>query len=190
MPVLEQKALSVCKGRVLDAGAGAGSHSLILKEMGHDVTSLDNSVLACEVMKSRGLKNVLQQDLFSYSGEKYDTILMLMNGIGLTGTIDGLKNFLSKLPHLLAENGRLVFDSTNIIYLFEDSDGSILLNLNSNYYGEIEFSLEYNDFIGLPFNWLYVDFETLQDICEQMNLKLELLEEGPNLSFLAAISLL
>ena len=187
MPELEQYALSLCRGRVLDAGAGAGSHSLFLQEQGLDVTAMDSSPGACRVMKDRGVKKVVQGDIFTSIDKKYDTMLMLMNGIGITSTLDGLDRFLDYLPGYLEEGGQLVFDSSNLIYLFQDRDGVAEINLAGTYYGEIEFRMEYLKQRGPFFRWLYVDFDLISEMCEDRGFRIEFLQKGDNLQYLARI---
>ena len=86
MPKIEQTALDMAKGRTLDVGAASGCHSLVLQERGIDVTAIDISPLSVKTMKDRGVKSVREQDFFMLENEQYDTILMLMNGIGIVGT--------------------------------------------------------------------------------------------------------
>ncbi|HYW96619.1 MAG TPA: class I SAM-dependent methyltransferase [Bacteroidales bacterium] len=188
LPALESKALDLCRGRILDAGAGAGSHALILQDKGLDVTALDVSEGACKVMRERGLNTVVHQDLFTLTGMRFDTVLMIMNGIGLVGTVAGLKSFLGRLPLLLNPGGQVIFDSTNLIYLLQQEDGSILMNLNEVYFGEIEYQLEYEGFISEPFGWLYIDFDTLEWLAEEAGLTAELVAEGENMNYLATIT--
>ncbi|HEY9196100.1 MAG TPA: class I SAM-dependent methyltransferase, partial [Mucilaginibacter sp.] len=82
MPDLEWHALNECRGTVLDIGAGAGSHALLLQERGFDVTALEISALAAGVMQARGVNKVVIADVFEYRDSRYDTLLLLMNGIG------------------------------------------------------------------------------------------------------------
>ncbi len=188
LPALESKAIGLCRGSILDAGAGAGSHALILQENGMDTTALDISMGACEVMRKRGVQSVINGNIFDFKGGKFDTIVMLMNGIGLTKSVKGLNVFLKKIPNLLRTGGQLLFDSTNLIFLLQQDDGSVLLNLNDVYYGEVEFQLEYSGFISETFSWLYIDYDTLEWMSEKAGLKAEMILEGENLSYLARIT--
>ena len=143
MPLLEQKALSLCRGKVLDVGAGMGSHSLYLQENKMDVTALEISPMACEVMKLRGVQKLINEDFYNLSGEiKYDTILFLMNGMGVAKNIDGFKLFFDQLRHLLAPGGQVLMDSSDLKYLFLEEDGSMFIDLNSHYYGEIIYKMK------------------------------------------------
>ncbi|MDQ3289665.1 MAG: class I SAM-dependent methyltransferase, partial [Bacteroidota bacterium] len=138
MSEVELEALNCCYGKVLDIGAGVGSHALALQELDLDVTALEISPLAAEIMQQRGVKKIINQNIFSYSGDTYDTLLLLMNGIGLVGDIAGLRQFLQHAKKLLNPNGQLVFDSSDITYLYEGN-----LPTGEKYYGEIAYQYEY-----------------------------------------------
>ena len=69
MPEIERKALDMAKGRILDVGAGAGCHSLVLQERGMDVTAIEISPLSVETMKERGVEKVIEQDFFTLEGQ-------------------------------------------------------------------------------------------------------------------------
>lgn len=188
MPPIEQQALTLAKGNILDVGAAAGAHSLYLQEQGKAVTAIDNSQLSVEIMKERGVKNVQLVDFYDHTG-KYDTILFLMNGIGICGTIDGIPNYLKHCKKLLAPNGQILFDSSDLIYLFMNEDGSCDINLNGPYYGEIMFKMRYRRIRCNPFPWLYVDFATIQTIAEAHGFKCEQIVEGDHYDYLAKLTL-
>lgn len=176
MPFIEQKALQNCKGKVLDIGCGAGSHSLYLQQKGLTVTGLDSSSGAIKVCRERGLKNTVQENILDYKDQTFDTLLLLMNGVGLAGTLNGLTGFLGKLKSLLNEKGQILLDSSDIIYMYEnDDDGGYWIPEEVIYYGEITFTLEYKNKKSEPFPWLYVDYNTLQRAANFNNLNCELL---------------
>jgi len=156
MPELEQIALSECRGKVLDIGAGAGSHALTLQQAGFDVTALDISPKAAEVMRSRGVEKVVAADIFTFQEERFDTLLLLMNGIGLVGNLDGLRRFLVHAKSLLNPSGQLIFDSSDVAYLYEDGPPE-----KESYYGEIICRYEYKRKKTDWFSWLYIDEQTL-----------------------------
>jgi len=176
MPKSEQTALDLSKGKILDLGAGSGVHSLDLQQKGMDVYPIDISELSVEVMKRRGLHNVRLQDYKTIKNEKYDTILLLMNGIGMVQKIQNIPQFLQQIKELLNEGGQVLIDSTDIIYMFEDEeDGSYVIDLNADYYGEMTYFVRYKDINGEPFDWFYIDFGLLSDsakaegfICEKV----------------------
>lgn len=189
MPDIEQKALSLCTGQVLDVGCGAGSHALYLQNMGISVTGLDASKGAIEVSKLRGLKNAIHGNLEDYQGQQFDTILVLMNGVGLAGTLNGLEQFFTKLKSLLKDNGQILLDSSDIIYMFEnDEDGGYWIPDNVNYYGEVSFSMEYKKQKSQSFPWLYVDYNTLQRAASYNNLTCKLVMEGEHYDYLATLT--
>ena len=139
MPRLEQKALSMAKGRVLDIGAGAGCHALALQERGLEVKAIDISPLSCEVMKERGVKDAECVNLFNPQLQgKYDTLLLLMNGTGIAGKLNRLPMLLNRLKELLAEGGQILIDSSDLKYIYENEDGSMDIDLNAPYYGEVD----------------------------------------------------
>lgn len=190
MSLLEQKALQLSYGLVLDVGAGAGSHSLYLQEQkGLDVTSIDISAGACEVCKLRGLNKVHHQDMYSISDQKFDTLLLLMNGTGICGTYAKLPSFLQKLKTLLNDNGQILIDSSDLIYMFdEDEDGGRWIPTDTEYYGELTYQLHFKGETEEAFNWLYLDFNTLQIACMSQNMKCELIYTGEHFDYLAQIT--
>lgn len=189
MPALEKKALSLCKGSVLDVGACAGAHSLYLQSKGLDVTSLEISSLCCDVLRSRNIQKVVQKNILQFHDQKFDTILLLMNGTGIAGTLSGLDVLLHHLSTLLTPEGQILIDSSDLIYLYEQEDGSAVIDINAqNYYGELIFQTEYKSWISQPFPWLYVDLNNLQDSIEKNNLKLGKVYKGQHYDYLAQIT--
>ena len=187
MPEIERQALDMARGRTLDVGAGAGCHSLVLQQHGINVTAIDISPLSVQAMKDRGVKNVIEQDFFTLD-EQYDTILMLMNGIGIVGTLERMPEFFHHLDKILASGGQVLCDSTDISYVFETEDGIIELPSNPSYYGEVSFQMQYEDIIGKPFNWLNLDADTLRQQAERNGYTVEIVTQGEHYDYLAKIS--
>lgn len=179
---LEEYALSLCKGKILDIGAGVGAHSLLLQSNSMDVTALEISSSACEIMKKRGLKSVINGDIFSDQG-KYDTLLLLMNGIGLSGDIEGLHKLLPLLKGNLTKGGQIILDSSDISYLYSE-----VKYPSGNYYGEISYQYEYKSIKGNWFKWLYIDFERLTSIALELGLYCEHLFEDDMDQYLARLT--
>lgn len=178
-PIVEKKAVDLAKGKILDVGAGAGAHTKYLLSKGADVSAIDVSEGAVEYLQSQDLP-AKQMDFFAISNEQYDTILMLMNGLGIGGNLSNLHTILSKAYELLSPGGCLLTDSTDVRYLYEETDGSIWMNLTSAYYGDFKFQMEFEGEKGEWFDWLYVDFETLKNIASSIGFDVELIIEEEN----------
>lgn len=190
MPIIEQKALQLTKGKTLDVGCGAGSHSLYLQNQKEiDVTAIDISPNAVKTCQLRGIEKSFVQDVLSLENEKYDTILLLMNGTGIFGTLNRTTQFLQKLKSLLNLGGQILIDSSDIIYMFdEDEDGAYEVPGNS-YYGELEFTVSYKGEKEDAFPWLYLDYNTLQNAAFANGLQCKLILEGEHYDYLAKLSL-
>jgi SAM-dependent methyltransferase len=190
MPKMEQRALQLAKGKVLDVGCGAGSHSLTLQnDRNLDVYSIDISANAIQACALRGLKKAKVQDIMTLENEKFDTILLLMNGTGIFGTLKETPKFLLKLKSLLNPNGQILIDSSDIIYMFDnDEDGEKWITANG-YYGELTFTVSYKNEIEKTFPWLYLDYNTLQNAAFANGLQCELIMEGAHYDYLAKLSI-
>ncbi|AWM13194.1 class I SAM-dependent methyltransferase [Flavobacterium sp. NRK F10] len=189
MPRIEQKALQMANGRILDVGCGAGSHSLYLQnERKLDVTSIDISPNAIKACQLRGLKKAKVQDVMTLENEKFDTILLLMNGAGMCGKLKNISKFLQKLKSLLNKGGQILVDSSDIIYMFdEDEDGGKWIPTDVDYYGEVIFDIQYKGEKEDSFNWMYIDYNTLQNAVHANGSQCELVLEGEHYDYLAKI---
>jgi SAM-dependent methyltransferase len=191
MPVLEQKALQLAKGSVLDVGCGAGSHTLALQnERKLEVAAIDiseNAVRACQL---RGIENVKVANILDLDEEnKFDTILLLMNGTGIFGTLKETNKYLQKLKSLLNEGGQILIDSSDLIYMYDqDEDGAYCIPAEG-YYGELTFTVQYKGETEDTFPWLYLDYNTLQNAAIANGLQCELLLEGEHFDYLAKLSI-
>jgi len=183
MPILEQKALDLCTGKVLDVGCGAGSHSLYLKQKGLTVKSIDISPKAIEVCKRRGLTNVACLDIINEE-EKFDTIILLMNGSGVFRSLSQTPYFLNHLKNLLTAFGQILIDSSDISYMYEDH---LDVNELSHYYGELDYYITYKG-ASEVFPWMYLDYDNLNAIAKEVGLKCELVLQGEHYDFLAKLN--
>lgn len=190
MPAIEQTALELSRGKILDVGAGSGCHSLVLQEMGKEPLAIDISPLSVAVMKERGVKEARAISLFDTQfSEQFDTILMLMNGSGIIGKIEKLPFFFRKIKQLLRPGGSLFMDSSDLRYLFEEEDGSFLINIAGEYYGEVDFQMQYKEVKGDSFDWLYIDFQTLSLYATKYGFKAEIVREGKHYDYLARLEM-
>lgn len=187
MPKIEQSALKLCKGNILDVGCGTGSHSLYLQEKGFNVKAIDVSPGAIEVSKQRGVLNAEPKNVLNETAT-FDTIILLMNGTGIFQELSQVSKYLSHLKSLLKPDGQILMDSSDIKYMYEDEDGSYWMDMNSNYYGELDYFLSYKGEKETPMKWLYLDFDTLKLACQSVGLDCELLMHGDHYDYLARLS--
>jgi SAM-dependent methyltransferase len=186
MPILEQKALQISKGKVLDVGCGSGSHSLYLQKNGLDIKAIDISEGAIQVAKQRGVLNAEVLDLLKET-KTFDTILLLMNGTGIFQELSQVATYLKHLKSLLNPNGQILIDSSDIKYMYEDEDGGLWIDTNANYYGELDYFLSYKNETEDPMKWLYLDFDTLKLACEGVGLNCKKVMNGEHFDYLAQL---
>lgn len=190
MPEWEKVALSHCRGKVLDIGAGSGCHSLVLQQRGLEVLALDNSPGAVEVMKARGVHSVRLGDVFTFQKHGFDTLLLLMNGLGIVGDFKGLRAFLKLARSWLNPEGQIILDSSDIAYLLEDEVILSQMLDREQAFGEVRFQLCYNGLCGEEFSWLYLDYESLASIAATQGFGSELLAKGPHFEYVAKLTML
>ena len=188
MPMLEQIALQHCRGKILDVGAGAGSHSLYLQQKGFNVTALDYSPGAVETCRLRGVGMVELSNILNFKDQKFDTLLLLMNGIGIAGQLTKLSAYLHCLKALMNPGGQILLDSSDIIYMFDyDRDGSFYMPAQANYYGEVQFTMHYKKLTSKPFFWLYLDQTNLKNAAASCGLSCEIVSTGDHYDYLARL---
>ncbi|RFC55157.1 class I SAM-dependent methyltransferase [Brumimicrobium aurantiacum] len=186
-PKLEIEAMKHCTGKVLDTGAGAGPHTKHLIEKGFDVTTLEISSKASEYLKIAFPEATHYSDsILNFKKGTYDTILLLMNGIGIAGTLNEVPHFLNHISSLLAPGGSIICDSTDVKYIFEDDEGGLWVDLNANYYGEFKFNMKYKESESDWFNWVYLDIEKFQEVANKVGLEMTLLAKDEQ-SFLVQL---
>ncbi len=188
MPKLEQKALQLAKGAVLDIGCGTGNHSLYLQQKGLEVKAIDISKGAIKVAKQRGVLHAKVVDVLD-EAERFDTLLLLMNGTGIFQELIKVSKYLQHLKSLLKPKGQILIDSSDIKYMYEDEDGGLWVDTNAGYYGELDYFISYKGEKEHPMKWLYLDFDTLKLACETVGLQCELILEGNHFDYLARLSL-
>lgn len=192
MPPLERMALNLCRGHVLDVGAGAGCHSLALQNRDIEVCSIDISPLSTRARTLRGVRDARCTDFWGQEldGMRFDTIVLLMNGLGIAGTLDRLPSLLNRCKALLTLGGRVLADSSDLRYVFEDEDGNFDWDPAEGYYGEVDYQMVYKQCKGQPFDWLYVDFDTLQRTAQQCGLVARKVADGEHYDYLAELKAL
>jgi SAM-dependent methyltransferase len=190
LPDLEVKALDLCRGRVLDIGAGAGRHVLELQQRGLRVCAVDISPEVVEVMNDRGVADARCGGFDAVVGERFDTILLLMHGIGLVGTLDGLSGFLSSAHGHMTDSGQILCDSADlgIVMPSQFHEGLEEWRAGGLYPGEVEYRLSYEDLEGEPYPWLFIDPKTLGETARAAGFHAEIIARGARGSYLARLT--
>ena len=180
----------MAKGKILDVGAGSGCHALALQEMGKEVCAVEISPLSVEAMTLRGVKDARLVNMFDIRfTEKFDTILMLMNGSGIVGRLENMPMFFSRMREMLNPGGTILMDSSDLKYLYENEDGSFDIDLNGEYYGLVDYEMRYKGMKGGKFDCLYVDFDTLACCAEACGFEATLIKEGPHYDYLCQLKI-
>ena len=173
----DRAALALCRGRVLDVGAGAGALALPLQAAGHEVTALELLPGAVAVLGARGVRDAQLGDLWAFRPDRpYDTVLALMNGTAAAGTLAGLVPLLRALSVPLAKGGQVLLDSTDL-----GEEGHPSKRPDGRYVGELQYQLEYAGERGPPFPQLFVDPVRLANAAAEAGLVAEIVwrrEEG------------
>lgn len=187
--LIENQAIALCRGKVLDIGAGVGPHSLELQKMGLEVYAIDISFNACEIMKKRGVMNVKCSTVYDLKEITFDTILLMGRSIGFVENLLGLKKFLNFCNGLLNSGGFILLDSfdvqqtTNQTHLAYQNENS----KSGRYFGEIRLQLEYKGQIGEKFQILHVDPYTLTKTAKEVGWSCDTIYKEKNGDFLAKI---
>ena len=181
-PEIETIAVDLCKGKVLDVGAGAGAHCLALQDKGFEVAGLDISEEGCNIMSARGVKKVHHNNFLNYNCEhNYDTLLFLMNGIGVAGNLIGLENYLHHAHLITSDDGQIILDSSDL------RNGETELDFSNEYFGIIDYQLSFDGIKGEPYQWLYIDQELLIEISAKCRWSAEIIYEQEDGSYLAKL---
>jgi len=174
---------------VLDIGGGVGSHSLELQNKGYDVTLLDSSNGCCNTASQRGVKQVINGDFYAFNpSEKYDTLLLMMNGIGIAAAIDHLPTFFAKAKEYLKPDGQIILDSSDLRYLYIDENSYCELP-QEQYYGEVMYTMSYQKYKTQPFEWLFIDAAILRERALENGFMFTKIADGTHYDYLAKLSL-
>ena len=187
MPVLEKDALKLCKGKVLDVGCGAGCHSLYLQKKGMQVTAIDTSKGAVDVCKLQGVEDVRHLSLLELRDEKFDTILLLMNGTGIFQKLEYVSMYLQHLKSLLSPSGQILIDSSDLQYMYDQGEEGGIWIPADRYYGELEYTIKYKGEVSKAFDWLYIDENLFESACLNESLRFEIKSRGENYDYLVRI---
>lgn len=189
-PPLEKRAMDECHGSVLDVGSAAGRHSLELLRRGLDVTSLDILPEMEAIMRDRGLSNVVIADVMEFSGRRFDTLLMLRNGIGMVKTIEGLERFLRHGHELILPGGQIICDSVDVSVTNDPQhvayrDANAASGLPP---GQQAFVMDCTGEDSSEFDWLHIDFQSLARSCEATGWEAVLLDSEASGHYLCKLT--
>lgn len=162
---IERKAIELCRGRILDIGAGAGCHSLALQQRDLEVLAIDVCPLAIEIMIERGVRCVQAIDVFEFQEGGFDTLLMLMHGVGLVQDLAGLDVFLDHAHRLITPGGQILADSLDVRRT-DEAEHRAYQDANrrsGRYFGEVRMRFGYGGQLGPLFGWLHVDPDTFAE---------------------------
>ncbi len=186
----ERLAMDLCRGRVLDVGAGTGCHTLALQDRGINVVAIDISPDAVALMRRRGVWDARLVDVFALREERFDTLLMMMHGIGMVGDLAGLDRYLEHVHTLLAPNGQVIFDSLDV-RMTDRAVHQAYLAANRQagcYFGEIRMRFSYKGRMGSLIRWLHVDPETLAEHAARAGWRCRVVEQDEVGDYLAQLT--
>ena len=195
MPALEQKALKLTKGKVLDVGCGAGSHALYLQQKGLEVHAIDTSEGAIQVAQLRGVQHTKHIDILHYPAtmpseeNKFDTILLLMNGTGIFQKLAQTVRYLQHLKTLLNSGGQILIDSSDLQYMYDSTEEGGVIVPAHHYYGELDFVMKYKGVVSAPFPWLYIDENRFAAICHNHGFDCTIVKRGEHFDYLAQLKI-
>lgn len=181
---LDHRALDEARGRVLDVGAGAGRHALALQERGLEVLALDVSPGCVEIARRRGVVHAAAGDALQLDtlglGE-FDTVLLLMQSVGIAGTRLGVERLLEQLRLALRPGGQVLLDSSPLRLDEEDAPPAAP--------GEVEVRFTYRNLRGRAFPWIYLAESELESIATELGWRCEVLaRQEPDGEYLARLT--
>jgi SAM-dependent methyltransferase len=170
-PDHQKLACEYVKGKVLDAGCGAGRVGLYLQGKGFDVTGIDISPLAVKVCQLRGMKDVRLlpiEEVQKFVPGTFDTILMYCYNFGLFCGFDKAKTILRKL-HKVSAPGAVMLAESEDPYIMNNPYFLNYRELNEKrgrMPGQVRIRVRFRKYAGEWFDYLYVSREEMEKILE------------------------
>jgi len=187
----DKAAVDLSRGRILDIGAGAGRHSLALQALGYQVCAVDICTEAVHIMRKRGVRDVRCVDVFDMKHVSFDTLLIMMHGVGILKNLSGLDRFLRHARALVASEGQILMDSVDM----RQTRNPVHLAYQEfnrrcgRYFGETRLVFEYQGIKGSSFEWLQVDPETLREYARNSGWNCSISGGSPRGDYLARLQL-
>jgi len=191
-PKTHKKAIKYARGKILDIGAGAGRVALYLQSKCFDVTAIDNSPLAIQVCKKRGVKNakVISIDkIEKLKPKKFDTIVMFGNNFGLFEGFKKAKILLKKMYKLTSENAIIIAES-NDPYKTNNKNHLDYQKFNrkrGRMSGQLKIRVRFKKYIGEWFDYLLVSQKEMKDIVKNTGWKIIKTINSDKSSYIAII---
>jgi SAM-dependent methyltransferase len=190
-PPIEKRAMRYVRGRVLDVGCGAGRHALYLQDKGHEVVGIDNSPLAIEVCRCRGLKDARLLSIGRISSRlgRFDTILMFGGNFGLVGNFEKGKRLLRRFAKITSRRGRILASSVDPY----DTDDPMNLEYHKTNQrkgrmsGQIRLRVRYKTYKSAWFDWLIVSKDEMREMLKDTGWKLKRTIETTGPRYMAVI---
>jgi len=183
---IEQKAMQIVKGRVLDVGCGAGRHSLYLQEKGFDVLGIDISPLAINVCRLRGLKNckVVPIEAVNFKPNSFDTIIMMGNNFGLFADFKRARRLLKRFCRMTSEDALIIASSRDPYKTINPAhlEYHKLNKKRGRMSGQVRIRIRYEKYVGKWFDYLMVSRKEMEQILLDTGWKIKefLDSEGPH----------
>ena len=160
----------------MDVGCGAGRHALYLQDKGHEVVGIDNSPLAIEVCRRRGVKDARLLSIGRVSSKlgRFDTILMFGGNFGLVGNFEKGKRLLRRFAQITSRRGRILASSVDPY----DTDDPMNLEYHKanqrkgRMSGQIRLRVRYKTYKSAWFDWLIVSRDEMREMLEDTGWKL------------------
>jgi SAM-dependent methyltransferase len=169
-PSCEKRAMRYVRGKVLDVGAGAGRCALHLQDRGHEVVCIDNSPLALEVCRLRGLRSTELVPLSEITPGLgvFDTVIMMGNNFGLFGSLEGARELLQRLDRITSSRGRIVAETMDVYQtgVPEHLSYQERNRKRGRMSGQIRLRARYRTYATPWFDYLMVSKEEMVDILD------------------------
>ncbi len=177
LPAHHRCLLNHAVGPVLDIAAGAGRHSLPLQESGMQVTAIDSSAGAVEVMKKRGVADVRLMGVkeLDFAPKSFNTILLMGNTLSLAASTIGLNEFLSYFQKIVMDDGQVLMEIRD----YTATRNPLHLQYHEHnrqagrYPGVITIREEYNGMCAPWTDLLFISLPDLRVACAKTNWRIK-----------------